>query len=317
MASQYASTDFLDSTTFLNIRVFNRGVQLYSNVKFGLFMDGDIGNYADDYFGCAPNKDMMYFYNGDNFDGNGGATSYGANPPAVGVVSLSKPMETCGFFTSVANFPYSDPTVAFQYWHFMSAQWADGSPWTYGGWGYPSSPGGSNSPTNFMFDGNPLTGVAWSEVTNNNPPDDRRGIMVLQTTSIFPDEMSCYDMAVIYSRSGGTNLQNVQSLMETADSVKQFYNDQVTYNCNQVTAETKEINESDFSIYPNPSTGNVFIESPIDYDLSIYDFHGRLIQAVSNQSFEKSVELNLTQGVYLFEFETITGKITRKVIITD
>ena len=168
-----------------------------------------------------------------------------------------------------------------------------------------------------MYDGNPAVGSGWTEYSNNNPAGDRRGFMVMQATSIFPDEMSCYDMAVIFSRSGGNCFQNVQSLMETADSVKQFYMDQVTYNCNQVTAETKEINESDFSIYPNPSTGNVFIESPVDYDLSIYDFHGRLIQAVLNQSFEKNVELNLNKGVYIFEIETITGKTTRKVIITD
>jgi hypothetical protein len=105
-----------------------------------------------------------------NDESDGGKVGYGLNPPAVGVVSLSKPMTASGFFTSTGNFPYSDPQTASQYWNFMSAQWANGSPWTYGGLGYPSSPGGSNSPTNFMFDGNPLTGVAWSEVTNNNPP---------------------------------------------------------------------------------------------------------------------------------------------------
>lgn len=318
MASQYASTDFLDSTTFLNIRVFNRGVQLYSNVKFGLFMDGDIGNYADDYFGCAPSKDMMYFYNGDmNDESDGGKVGYGLNPPAVGVVSLSKSMETCGFFTSTGSFPYSDPQTASQYWNFMSAQWANGTPWTYGGMGYPSSSGGSNSPTNFMFDGNPLTGVAWSEVTNNNPPGDRRGIMVMQTTSIFPDEMSCYDMAVIYSRSGGTNLQNVQSLMETADSVKQFYMDQVTYNCNQVTASIDEVDEQHFTIFPNPSTGSITIESANDYSLTINDLNGRLIQTIPLQTMETSLELKLNQGVYLFEFQTKTGRATRRVVITN
>lgn len=317
MASQYASTDFLDSTTFLNVRVFNRGGELYSNVKFGLFMDGDIGYPSDDYFGCETNKDMMYFYNGDNFDGFGASSSYGLNPPAVGVVSLSKPMVTCGFFTSAANFPYSDPTTASQYWNFMSAKWADGTPWTYGGMGYPSSSGGSNSPTNFMFDGNPLTGVAWSEVTNNNPVDDRRGIMVMQTTSIFPDEMSCYDMAVIYSRSGGTNLQNVQSLMETADSVKQFYMDQVTYNCNQVTASIDEVDEQNFTIFPNPSTGSITIESANDYSLTINDLNGRLIQSIPLQTMETSLELKLNQGVYLFEFQTKTGRATKRVVITN
>jgi succinate dehydrogenase/fumarate reductase flavoprotein subunit len=124
-------------------------------------------------------------------------------------------------------------------------------------------------------------------------------------------------MAIIYSRAGGTNLQNVQSLFETADSVKQFYMDQVTYNCNQVTANIDEVDEQNFSIFPNPSTGSITIQSANDYTLTINDLNGRLIQTIPLQTMETSLELKLNQGVYLFEFQTKTGRATRRVVITN
>lgn len=313
MASQYAGNNFLDTTTFLNVRALNRGNQQFSTVKFGFYMDADIGNYTDDYFGCAPNKEMMYFYNGDNFDNNG----YGINPPALGVVSLSKPMVTCGYYRSNYSYPYSDPAIDAEYWNFMSAKWANGESWTSGGMGYSSSTGGTTTPTNFMFDGNPTIGTGWTEGTNNNPAGDRRGIMVMQSTSLFPNEMSCYDLAIIYSRSGGNNLQNVQTLIETADSVKQFYLNQITYNCNQVTANVNEFDQKDIIIFPNPSNGEVLIENlgeiTNNYKVELIDVNGNLVFTEALQSTK--LKLDLPNGLYLMKLSTKENIYFKKIII--
>jgi hypothetical protein len=314
MASQYAGNNFLDTTTFLNVRVFNRGNQQFSTVKFGMYMDADIGNYTDDYFGCAPNKDMIYFYNGDNFDDNNG---YGINPPALGVVSLSKPMVTCGYYISNFSYPYTDPQTDAEYWNFMSAQWANGEPWTLGGLGYSSSTGGTTTPTNFIFDGNPATGVGWSELTNNNPAGDRRGIMVMESTSLFPNEMTCYDMAIIYSCSGGNNLQNVQTLIETADSVKQFYLNQTAYNCFQITASTNEMNQQDISIFPNPSKGEIIFENLVEteknYWVELIDVSGNLVYKTELQS--NKLILDLPNGLYVLKLSNGEKAHFKKIII--
>jgi succinate dehydrogenase/fumarate reductase flavoprotein subunit len=109
----------------------------------------------------------------------------------------------------------------------------------------------------------------------------------------------------------------VQSLFETADSVKQFYMDQVTYNCNQVTARIDEVDEQNFTIFPNPSTGSITIKSAENYSLMIKDINGRLIQTIPLQSMETSLEFRLNQGVYLFEFQTNVGQARKRVVISN
>jgi len=83
MAYQYFSTDYLNNTTFLHYRVFNRGTLSYSNFKLGMWWDPDVGNPSDDYVGCDTVNNMMYVYNADNnYENSGPAQGYGANPPA-------------------------------------------------------------------------------------------------------------------------------------------------------------------------------------------------------------------------------------------
>lgn len=66
--------------------------------------------------------------------------------------------------------------------------------------------------------------------------------MTLEDIQLNSHAETCYDMAIIYNRNGN-NLENVQGLLEVADSIRQFYNLQVNYyNCSQVTASYDELN---------------------------------------------------------------------------
>jgi len=235
MFYQFTSTDFLNETTFMNLRVLNRGPLSFSNFKCGFFMDADIGGYADDYIGCDTIRKLMYTYNSDNID-----SDYGINPPAVGAISLSHSMENMSYFTSTSAYPFNDPGTAVQYWWYLNGKWADGSNYYYGGQGHAGQIGTTNSITNYIFSGNPYTSQGWSEASALNPPGDRRGVMTLENVQLNSSTQTCYDMAII-QYSQGNNLENVQGLLAVADSIQQFYNLQVNYfNCNQVTASTEE-----------------------------------------------------------------------------
>jgi hypothetical protein len=237
MFYQFSSTDFLNETTFMNMRVFNRGALFFNQFKCGFFMDGDVGGYADDYIGSDTTRKLMYFYNYDNTD-----VEYGTNPPAIGAISLSHDIQNMTYFTSTSAYPYNDPGPAMEYWNFLNGTWENGAGFYYGGQGYGGPAGSTNTPTNFMFSGNPYTNQGWSEVSANNPPGDRRGIMTLEDIQLNSHAQTCYDMAIIYNRNGN-NLENVQGLLEVADSIRQFYNLQVNYyNCSQVTASYDELN---------------------------------------------------------------------------
>jgi len=95
-AFAFATNDEINRMTFYNYELINRGTQTLFNTYFSQFLDGDIGNYNDDYAGCDVSRGLGYMFNGDNEDEtNGQNAGYGLNPPAIGV----------DFFEG----PYKDP----------------------------------------------------------------------------------------------------------------------------------------------------------------------------------------------------------------
>ncbi len=317
MAYQYASTNFLDNTTFLNVRIFNRGTLQLSDFKVGFFVDGDLGYFNDDFFGCNPSKDLMYFYNADNIDEpNGNTIQYGQNPPACGIVSLTKPVGAIGCFSGTNLFPHSDPAPnqPIQFWNYLNSKWADGSPWVQGGLGWENSPGATNLPYDIMYDGNPTTSVGWSEMTNQNVAGDRRGLMVLESMNFNANQSDCMDFAILYGRSGN-HLENVQTVINLADSAKLFYESQSLFNCNQVTLAVNSNTEDEFTLYPNPTDGKVTIKSLTPFALSIYDINGRFISNPIQSKNINEFDLQLNKGVYFFHLASEKGKTIKKVII--
>jgi hypothetical protein len=233
MAYQFKETNsYLDSTTFVNYKIINKGIHTYDSLKIAFFADADIGFYGDDYYGCDVTRNMIYFYNGDYIDEtDGGRLGYGVNPPAVGILSLNHLMNYSCYFSAPSVYPYTDPQIAAQYYNYISGKWANGSSFLYGT---------TNTPTNHMFPGQSdqsgtlsTNGIdmsssfpnGWSEITNNNYPGDRRGYLSSEPLALQPSQEICLDYAVLYARSTtGTIMGSVDRLGLVADSCKQFYN---------------------------------------------------------------------------------------------
>lgn len=235
MMYQFNGNDFIDTTTFMNVKVINRGTDDYSDFKMMLYIDGDIGFIEDDYIGCDSTRNLAFTYNGNSNDAGGnGAPGYGANPPALGIVSLNKHMEYFGSFFRFMNSATVNPITVDGYWNYMNGRWLDGTPWTYWGNGYQSS----NTPTNYLFSGNPYTEEGWTELNvdgdgSSNSYGDRRKFIVLEAQNLPSGGEVIYDFAVITSRAGEV-LRNVQGVIDLADDVKQYYDDNLeNYNCQE------------------------------------------------------------------------------------
>ena len=90
MFYQFSSVTELNNTTFIELKIVNRGTQTLFDFHTSFFMDADIGYAQDDYFGSDSTRNLMFTYNGDAFDEDGnGSFGYGALAPALGVVSLN------------------------------------------------------------------------------------------------------------------------------------------------------------------------------------------------------------------------------------
>ena len=306
MAYQIASNNFIDSTTFLEISIINKGNNVFNDFKGAIFVDPDIGFSEDDYIGSAPAKNMMYAYNSDNHDeGEGGAPGFGSNPPAVGVVSLNKQIEFSGYFNraglgfpSATLFQRSTEVI----WNYMNGKWSDSTYWTNGGSGY-----GGTTPTQHMYDGNPYLGTGWTEINTNgsgqaNDSGDRRFIMVSEENSFSPGDTLHYHYAVI-TDSKGDHLENAHFLYRQADAVQQFYSMQ-NWDC---TIQGTGTPDPSLAQIPNPllgfeitrvdGEGNMALPVMITPETEQHILDSGVVQSITYQRDKGPISARLTDTV--------------------
>lgn len=134
----------------------------------GIYVDGDLGNYSDDYIGTHVGLGMLYNYNSDNFDeSSGGNIGFQDTLSASGIMLLkgaqASPdlidnnagvgpgltvngfgygdgiadneflgLSSSLYFTNASTYPYADPSNLSQAYYGYQGLYADGSPQTLG-----------------------------------------------------------------------------------------------------------------------------------------------------------------------------------------
>jgi hypothetical protein len=309
MFYQYATNDYFNNTTFLNLRVFNRSNNNYTNYRQALYMDFDIGNYADDFMGCYPPSNLLFGYNGDEIDdSNGGQLGYGANPPAQGVVALSHQLENAGLFNQGQDYTGGDTL----FWLLMNSQWADSSDWID-----PTT----NSATHFLFPGNPNLPLGWHEENSSNSPGDRRGLITIAQPSLPAGGSICSDYGFIYDRSGTTRLENVQNLINIGGSLKTFHDDFQSFPCFSTNFNsTERLTSNELTIYPNPSNGELNIKTEntlTNAPIQIRSLSGQVVYEGIITSQVTEIELSVPNGMYFVQVQSPEGNICQKVIVSS
>ena len=93
-------------------------------------------------------------------------------------------------------------------------------------------------------------------------------------------------------------------------------NSDVSTNCSGIISQTNNITSNiKLNIYPNPSKGNVFVNSSEKIiSLSVVNILGEKV--ISNNINSNQLDLNqLNDGVYFINVNTRKGVITQKIII--
>ncbi|WP_070137854.1 T9SS type A sorting domain-containing protein [Crocinitomix algicola] len=286
MVYVYAYEDYLNNTVFIHNRLINRSTQTLFDFRSGVFMDPDIGDPTDDFMGVNVENNVAFGYNGDDLD-----EDYGAQPPAIGVVSLNREVD---YFAPMDIFvgPRGMPSNQFDYYNYMNGHWPDENPFTYGGAGF-----GGDSIISYVYDGNPNNPEGWSELANGNAPHDVRGVMSHAIDVLLPQDELCFDYAVVYSREGSF-VENVQGVIDLSAEVKAFYDD-FGYDCEMNTIGIKKRDKSNFSIYPNPSNGQFTVEGKKGFDLEVLSMDGRIMFQTKSLKEVEYLELDLAKGTYV------------------
>jgi hypothetical protein len=129
------------------------------------------------------------------------------------------------YFTNGANFPYTDPTSAAQYYNFMEGKWANGTEMYYGGTGATGS-----ILTDYLFPGDSDSlhwgtggidpGADWDEATENNPAGDRRFVQSAGPFTLKPGAVNNITVGIVYGR-GTAGVASSIAAMKAADTKAQ------------------------------------------------------------------------------------------------
>jgi hypothetical protein len=340
----------LNNTIFLNYKIYNRSNSAYSNVYVGMWVDFDLGCYADDYVGSDVGRNAFYAYNGSPADC--GSTGYGNFPPAQGVVFLKGPMadpmdgtdndrdcivdeanETIGMtdFVSYSNdlTPIGNPQTSDNYYNYMQSLWLDGTPVTHGSNGYntggPSSkymyPGNTDHAYEYGTGGSCLfPGAAQPDWYETNTPGDRRGLGAAGPFTFYPGQEQCLDYAFVFAR-GASNTASVSLMQDHIDHVKALYNNNGLSDCG-CSASPLAVNdhweEKVVNIFPVPATENIYVDLTGMNEFTSYvimDMTGRRVKkgALDPNSLNKIEFSHLSKGAYIISLSGEGIEINRKV----
>ena len=260
-------------------------------------MTPTLGQFNDDFVGCDTTLGVGFVYNGEDEDGD-----YGI-PPAAGYDFFQGPIvdgDTLGMTRfmyynnnrQVNGNPRRNTDDAYKY---MTGFWQDGSPTTLGGDGL-----GGDTPVQFMFAGDPVTGEFWSEVNptgdgNPNPVDDRRFLMSTGPFTMNPGDVQEVVYGIVWGL-GGDRFESITKMRE-ADALAQAAYD-IGFQL-PAPPDPPDFNAStkDGTIYltwgyggeSNNFAGTYSVEDPFltdDIPDRTYDFEGFILRQYDNNLFQ-------------------------------
>ncbi|WP_412060216.1 hypothetical protein [Rubrivirga sp. IMCC45206] len=213
----------LYESTFYRYEVINRSDRIIEDGLLGLYVDGELGNFNDNYVGTSPDQSMLYFQNGDSDDE--GSYGYG-RPPALGIDVLSGAFAGLQFGKGIG--PTGFPRDARRTHQYLQAIWLDGTPLKYGGDGY-----NTNGPvTRWSYPAVPP--AYWSEYEldgngNANTPGNRHGVVSGSLGDLAPGDRATVDVGILWTQGTGRydaarpQIDSVYELFEVSDQAQALY----------------------------------------------------------------------------------------------
>lgn len=175
---EYHNGSFLDNLFFRKYKLINKSDVPFNEMYISMWSDPDIGNSGDDFVGCDTTLNIIYAYNGYEYD----PVYDDYPPPAIGFDLLKGPtiqgnqilpMTAAYYFTQ--NHPEltdpvqgSYPEGAVRFYNFMQG--------LIGLTGEPFINPTTGLPTSYTLSGNPLTGEGWIDGDPYGPGDRRVGL---------------------------------------------------------------------------------------------------------------------------------------------
>ncbi len=288
------------NTIYTSHKILSRSVEKIHDAYLGLYTDFNIGNGADDFFGCDPDRSLIFAYNGDENDEGG----YGIEAPVMAVDVLRTPFKTfdddLSFTELKAVLPIESMTPnnePLRYYNLLQGLHPDGSTLPNDGLFYTDNPNDSDG---------------WSEVTENNTPGDRKILSSFGPFSIANATTNEFIVAyTFYQEPGNNHLENLNTMYDQSDQIQSFFDNCFDINSNNSCSETTpthdvSLSNSKVKIFPNPTGGDLNLQSnELEIKtVELRDINGRIVfnekwsTAISNISLSL---VSLPKGLYFLK----------------
>lgn len=320
MIYAYADNTPLNNTIFYDYTVTKKSTGILYDTYFGFFVDGDLGNYGDDYTSCHSTKRLGIIYNGDGFDEDGSTVKgYGDNPPAVAYKLIKTPMQPSGgesplnsfLVFSNTNGVFGVPSTASEFYNVISGNWKDGQPISLGGDGRPTA---NSTPYPFLYD-QALDTMTWNECTVGNNASDRSMLMSVGSMALVQNQSVEFTSASIWNKPAhGYHCSNLDSMVMITDQVDSLY--KVELANSPISVPHQVINN--LSIGPNPSYGESFINNPEGnfLNIKILNNKGQLVQDFSSAASSIPIS-DLSTGLYTIRVQDQNSFSSFKLMLLD
>ncbi len=313
MSFAFNSEDFMKNVTFESYRLIYKGSEPIFDSYFSFWVDGDIGCSEDDFVGVDTTRDLVYFYNASNVDGNCGS-SYGTNIPIQGVKLLRGPLDN-GDELGLTSFIYynnstnssvpsgtTDPETALEYYNYMSGAWKDGSP-LYGskaGYQQPFAP-----IVKFAFPSAPSDPSGWSMAQENLEGRDLRGVLSSGPFKLQPGITNEFIISLTTVLNVNHPKPKIKELQELDSLIDYFL---LNHGCFLANSAVQDV---DLFLFPNPATDYIHIQSSKSLQTVNFQLINMAGQVVLSQKVNPNEDISirhLPQGIYGYQMQDRKGE---------
>lgn len=307
------------NTVFTDYRINSKESLTWNDVYCGFYEDFDIGTNTDDFIGSDSTRNLIFGYNGDDFD-QASSSSYGFGdaPPACGFRLLNRNMDAAIYFHNSTNPVLGEPQNAQNMYQVLQGNYINGStiinPLT-------------QQPTHFMYSGEIDEQGVWNETNVGNVQSDRRMVASTSLGNLIPNVPICITTATIAAQdsiSAGNPANNSVYLMKLySDTVQTFFDMYLQSEfCEQLVEVTEESSaKSDIVVFPNPAQNTAVIRS-IGRDIGairIINVIGKSVLSIENINTNQiSIDVaNFSSGIYLIQILKENEKATTAKLVVE
>ena len=326
---------FLKHAAFVDYNIVYRGTEKLTDVFMGEWVDHDLGDYLDDAIGSAPLYQTGFTINADAWDT--GLKTDKNNPGALAVTILKGPVaktgdgidndnngvvdeadEKCrmaGFssYQNSADPVRGNPHRAPEFYNYLRSNYINGQPFV------KSSAAGVRRTRHLFSHGLDPNHPGWhwtQQRTDTLTTGDQRLLITCGSFELNPGDEVPFHLVHYYARNSKDSNQ-LPTIIKGAQHLTAVYNGEQIPDCWMLNTDKKQMQSSvPLMVYPNPSKDKVWVSSPVNGSLCVFDMNGRQMLSMSKQTQQLEIPMaQFSTGIYFIQLISSEGTATSRLIL--